>query len=355
MKARFFVVIALLFITSSVVGAFPVTKGKMSIFLGWGVTYDDNLMKYSERDRDWFKRGIEFSPSPIRSLNDVRNDFRATAEYAVKSQTKRTTTLRGIVNFAQHWMDPIKNFGWTSLGVKHELTKQWTVGLSYMFEPHFFIRDFKDIHTGSFQNCSFALDQTTLDIAYHPVWLWEVSATGRIKNYAYNKYFTEYNGQDVESELTGIIRTGDWRFSLGYGFGRFDNTGYSANNLLQSGSSIIDSEEGQGDYDEDSYNASARYNFLTFGKKSSADLLIDIGDRHYTTKHNSTVDPMHSYRQDTNITLEVSGRMNVTPELEVEVGVGHYKRGVEANVPLVAEIKNFNRNTGWVKLNYQLR
>lgn len=355
MKRAPCILLALL-LTALPAAGYPTGPGETTIRLTWGAMYDSNLLHYSPSDRTAFEDGTEKWKSPIRALDDLRTDYKVSAEFSGKFWGKRKaariTSLRATVNFAHHLMDPIKNMGWLSVNARQDISKQFIAGAGFFFEPRFYIRDYFDKHTQTYQRCEFTLYQLKGELSYRPRWLWEVTGWGRVKNYRYNEFFTEYDGDFVEGGVATVARPGPWRFSAEYGFGSFDNTGFNSADPVPAGDVT---ELGQGDYQEDSFSASARYNFKVASRSAGVEAGTELARRLYTTDRDPRRDPMHSGRQDFSISVDLTGRLTLTERVELEAGLGYSSREAEGDSPSVSEAKNFSRRTAWLGIRYEFK
>ena len=349
MKKLAMVAAVLILGTGEVQAAFW-SEGNFSGLLVYRNTYDSNLLRYSPRDRDRFLAKTELY-SPIHTLDDIRTDLNVSATYKFKIRRKLDSELRASGNFAHHLMNPIKNFGWISLTADQELSKKWTASFNYFYEPTYYIRDYNDVHTKSHQHCEFALGQWKGDASFRPVRAWEFDGFGKFKRYAYNEYFTEYDGDLIEFGGATIYRSKLWRISGGYSFAVNKNVGFSSTIEYDSSASEEDSELGQSDYEEDSYNFSVRRNFRVVDRRAWAQLDVEINDRYYTTDRR--LDPIHYDRHDLATSTELSLRLYLNRKVRVEVGAAHYSRNSSASAPVVSRLKDYTRWTGWLEVGYE--
>ena len=354
MKTVCWLIIVLSAITSNICDAAILSGRAPSLVFTYKNTYDSNVLRYSQRDSDRFLDGIEPYTSPIRTLDDLRTDFRLTGLYRYKLLTQYNGRLQVSMNFAHYLQNPIKNAGWTSITLKQDIAKSWSVLLNYFYEPKYYIRDYTDVHTGERHNCEFAMDKTVGKLYFRPVKLAEFTFRFENKRYTYTEYFTEYDGNYISFGGGGIIRTGRWRFSAEYDLGAFVNEGFSSERLLPPGDYGEDSETGEGDYQEDNYTISIQYAFRLAERRSSVKLELNLADRYYTTNRNPAIDPIHHGRRDVYLMNEFSGSISINKKLDLSIGVGYNDRNSRASDPIVSEIKDYRRWNGWVELSYEL-
>ena len=353
---KYFFLTVLLLCISGVISlrADDLFGGELSVTLTYRSTYSSNLLNYSVRDRDRFLDGTEPHTSPIRSLDDIRSDYKISASYAASFFPDRMTKLTTIGNFAQHIMDPIKNFGWLSLTVSQEFTKSLSGSFNYFYDINYYIRDYKDVHTTQRHPCEFDMDQWTGKIGYRPVKLLEFVGIGRFKKYAYNKYFTEYDSDYIEGGGEVIYRNHPWRLSTGYSLADNDNIGFIGLDTQISGEDLEDSEEGNGDSQQDSYWITVRYAFRMMGKKARLFIKTELRDRYYTTDRDLDNDPIHRSRRYVVLEMDISGRIYINNYMTVTVGSKYGNRRSNSMNPVVARVKNYDRTMGYIELSYEL-
>lgn len=335
--------------------AVQLSGGRLSLTVKYRTTYDSNILKYSIRDRERFLDNIEVYRSPINALDDIRSDFKISTSYAKKIWSKRTIRLSLTGNFAHYLLNPIKNFGWFSLTGKQEFTKNFSASLNYFYDIDYYIRNYRDIHTDKRQRCEFSMDQWTGRIYFLPVKDFELIGFIKFKKYAYNEYFTEYDSDYTESGFEVVYRSGPWRFAGGYSLANNDNIGFNAAASAKMGWDFEDNEEGNGDYQQDSYNCSLRYSFRLKDKRSRILLNASLKDRYYTTNRDYLIDPIHSDRHDVMTSVELSLRINLNRALTLELGSSYNNRRSEAPNPIVHLVKDYDHNTGWVELGYEIK
>ncbi|MBM3328324.1 MAG: hypothetical protein FJY67_02465 [Calditrichaeota bacterium] len=332
----------------------PLGPGSVTFGADLKLTYDSNLLHYSDRDFDRFLDGTEPYPSTsIRSLDDLRTDFKMSAEYRIDWARRRTTRLRLTGNFGAHYSNPVKNLGWASFNLRQDIAAMLFAQAGYFYEPRYYIRDYLDSHTDSRRRCDFALSQWTGSLTWRPMWSYELTGTLRVKDYEYNRYFTEYDGRVIESGLGGVWRQGDWRFETGYSFAVHNNTGFSRGDRLPEVIESEDSELGNADFEEDGWNVSMRRSLLIFAYEGALELATDVARRVYTTDRSSFIDPIHSERIDRMGTVSLVGTLDYSPEVNLEAGLGRQWRSTEANDEQASRIKSFGRWTVWAGIGYR--
>ncbi|MDP8240760.1 MAG: hypothetical protein P9X24_16850 [Candidatus Hatepunaea meridiana] len=342
------------FITWTPTNAVALGAGKLSGKFTYRCMYNNNLLHFSSRDRDRFLDNIETYRSPIRTLDDIRSDYKLSISYSKKLWDWRKTQLSITGNFAQHSINPIKNFGWLSITVKQEFTKTLSASINYFYNIDYYIRDYLDVHTVARHSCNFYMDQWTSRLYYRPVKAFEFVGIGRYKKYAYNEYFTEYDSDYIEFGSEVIYRNGHWRLMGGYSFADNQNIGF--NDIHSSGTYLDteDGEEGESDYEQDTYQVSLRYAFRIRGKKSRILLETSLKDRYYITERDIEDDPMHHGRHDVMLSIGISGKMNVNNRISIVTGMGFGNRRSRSLNKIVSLVKDYDSTVYWIESSYDL-
>jgi len=348
-------IVLVLLVSVAPASAIQTKFGDANIQFTLGALYDSNLLKYSASDRTNFLNESETYKSPIRALDDLRTDYKVSVELRNKFWKKRLTSFRVTADFAHHAMNPIKNLGWLSLSARHDFSKAWITNIGYFFEPKFFIRDYTDSHTGLRQHCDFSLNQLKGDLTYRPNSLYDFTGHYKYKAYRYNEFFTEYDGDSWALGLNTVYRPGDWRFSAGYTFEKFDNSGFSSSDLIPANSGLTDSEFGQGDYEEDAVTGSARYSFIGLRREMYLQCNIEGSKRAFTTGRDAVIDAMHSGREDIVVEFSIVNQISLTKQVGIELGIGAASRDSDATDPKVGDLKDYKRTTAWIEISYELK
>jgi len=345
--------------TLMLVGLAPgATRGSShwSLSLAYKASYDNNILRYSERDYQRAREGTEKYVSPVSTLDDVRSDLKASLSYRFQAVGKLDSRFTAAGDFAQYSFNPINNFGWVSLTYRQQVASKWDALVHQFYEPYYFLRDYRDRHTGGNHHCDFAMSKTIGKVYYSPNKALEFDAFGEYKRYAYNKYFTEFDGNRIGIGGEGVFRTGPWRLSAAYSLGMFNNIGFdSADRIPAEFQDSEDNENGDGSYEEDGYEFSCQYSTKLQGRRVRAKTQLNLDDRYYTSDLPMELDLIHRGRHDVMLTAEVSVEYSLSVKTSLSLGGTWYNRDSEADSPLVSELKDYQRALGWIEITYNVR
>lgn len=353
MKRKVLAVALMIFILNTVSSGAVFKSGSFSLSGAYKISYDDNILRYSKRDYDNARNGTESTPSPVKTLDDIRSDFKLSAAYGFKlfNQSGRAGAS---ANFGHYLFNSIENFGWASFFYKQKLTKSLSFQVSHFYEPYYFLRDYLDFQANGREHCDFAMTKSVGKLHYRPVLSLEIIPYYEFKRYSYNENFTEYDGDRTGIGAEVIFREAPWRATIEYSFGIYDNLGFDSGLLFPSGSINEDSESGDGDYEEDTYDFSMFYSCKILGLKSRAKFKETINDRFYVTDLLPTQDPIHHARHDVVFTSEISLEMSLSKKVGLEIGTTIYKRDSDGSSTLIPRVKNYSRKVAWLEITYDL-
>ncbi|OGD53754.1 hypothetical protein A3K80_06630 [Candidatus Bathyarchaeota archaeon RBG_13_38_9] len=349
-----FALVLIIFLFMSAYAA-PHEEGSLSIFLTYRGLYDNNLLKYSPRDRGEYLDSIENHQSPIRSLDDFRSDYKISLDYDIELLKNSKSKLRSIFNFAQHLQDPIKNLGWASFYLEQDIGSRLSTSINYFVEPRYYIRDYKDKHTNEYHSADFALNQWTWNLTYRPMYLLEIGGDIRLKNYYYNEYFTEFDGNLWQTGAEVILREGPWKATMNLSYAQFENTGFNALDRLPPYDDIEDNESGNSSYEENEFNIEIQHNVKLWGRRTYTRISGSLAKRFYSSNLLPEIDPLHHGRSDEVVTTGISMKQNLNKILSIEAGWEYSQRDSKASHPLAHILKTYYRWGSWIELTYRLR
>jgi hypothetical protein len=254
-----------------------------------------------------------------------------------------TSEIQGTINIAHFVMNPAKNFVWMSITARQDVTSQVSASMNYFFEPDYLIRTYRDVNTREWRPCTFDLRQWSARVSYRPVKVLEVVGMGRLKDYVYNEYFTEYDGRSEVAGLEGIVRIARWRAAAGWAYTDFANTGFDLRSRLPQDVTLEDTEVGEADYQEDEFSGSVRYGFRLLARRAYAEAGGSVGRRYYATSRSPEADPFHHGRRDLTADLEMTFSIDLTRRVTFKLFADRASRDTRAAVPLVPALKDYRR------------
>lgn len=358
MVRRFDVVFLSLAFGCSVICA-PQAFGKktipFSLRVSWTSSYDDNVLKYSARDLGRFETNAEYYPSEITTSDDWINTFsvRAYGDFRLGSKIR----MRPYYSFriSRYSVNQITNYQSHYWLARISYRYRVYLYLQYFYMPDYYLRVYKDSDLNEYHGCTFDLYQplVRLRLRFSP---FEIEGRfGREYTY-YNRFFTEYDSEASFFGIEGSYKVA-WGLdlSLGYEFKASDNIGFSPAATPSAANPNEDTEYGDSSYDEDRVIFGATY-FLPLESPLNWRMGLDFERRlrYYQSDLSQNQDPFHVGREDRRDIIEPGIAFSPSSTLEVEFKFSYDLRRSKSPSPSVSDVKNYDRRSFELTVNYQV-
>ena len=319
--------------------------------------YDDNILRYSDRDIDRFVDQTEYSLSKISSTDDWKNDFRLKFYFDGPRIFKKPLKIRYFVKTSSYFKNSFKNYLNHAVYIRQEVRKIVEFDFKYFFMPEYYLREYNDRDLDEYHSCYFADEQIRFGISVKPMKSIEIGLQVEDETLYYNKNFTEYDSESRFSNVYYIQKIGkDISIAFNYGFKESDNIGYIpvVTSLIYP-EVVEDSEYGDSSYESDIYEVSLGYRLRSkSGKDTNFALGYKLRNRFYTTDNLLNDDPFHAGREDKRSNLS----FDITQELSdrVDFGISYLRdwRKVDSLSETVSDIKDFKQNIYSLTLSFKL-
>ena len=319
--------------------------------------YDDNILRYSERDLDRFTNNMEISPSKISSIDDWKNDLRLKFYFDGPKLLRKPIKFRYYFKYSSYLRNPLKNYLNHSLYASQEIAKIVDIELMYFNMPGYYLREYKDKDLNEYHSCDFNDEQIRFAVSVKPIRQAEAGLQYEYETLYYNKYFTEY---DSESGFLNFFLSYKFGKNLtaggSYGFMQSDNVGYTLQvaSLVNPGVEE-DSEYGDSSYDEDFYEISFKYRLRSASKKSTDfSLQYKLRNRFYTTDNSLVNDPFHAGREDNRHRITFDINRELTKSIDAGIIFVREWRNVKSLNPTVIDIKEFTQSAFALTMTYKI-
>jgi hypothetical protein len=342
--------------------ALPVWEWGLSTSLG--TTYDDNVLGFSEHDRNSFLRDPGAFPTPLESVDDLETSL--SIKPTVHWRAPLTLMVSGDYRFkAVHRVrNKFSDYQTHSFGLSLRPRTSgypWSAGIRILAVPSYYLRVYRDRDYDERFATRYANWDYAASFRYHltpPLWLEAGAAYG---TYYYNRKFTEYDSEYRDFTL-GATGDAPWEMRLSASYTRrlSDNIGKNQLGALGTtpGESGIaeDTEYGDSDYREDdaSVAVSAPVPWITFAP-TEASLAYRHRRRVYTTDRSLADDPVHRGRLDNRGQAQVSVTVSPSRAWNVEAFFAYESRRTDSNEPSVPLAKNFIRREFGLLFTYRIR
>jgi hypothetical protein len=328
------------------------------------MTYDDNVLGFSERDQNRFLQDPGSFPTPLESVDDLETSL--AVKPSLQWRAPLTLMVSGDYRFkavhrARNTFTDYQTHSF-ALSVRPRVVGYpWSAYIRVFGVPSYYLRVYRDRD----YNQHFATRYANWDYsasfryrAFSPLWLEAGASYG---TYYYNSKFTEYDSEYRDFSLGGSYEL-PWEMRVRGGYTRrlSDNVGKTQQGALSTIPSpegtAEDTEYGDSDYNEDdvSVSLSAALPWIRFVPTEAA---MDYRHRRrvYTTNRPLADDPFHRGRLDHRGRWEWSVRISPSRITDVETYFAYEFRNTDSKEPAVPLAKDFIRREIGVVFTYKIR
>lgn len=328
-----------------------------SLRLELKTNYDDNILRYSQRDIDRFIEGTEYHPSRLTTHDDWKNDFRLKLYLDGPRIFRQQLKIRYFGKFSSFYRNPFNNYTTHTLLLSQRLVRRLEVHFKYFYMPDYYLREYRDHDLDEYQGCSFDNHQARLGLTCKPLKYTEITLQAEYEQLYYNEYFTEYDSESWLYELELSRRFGrNTTLVFSCGFKISDNIGYIAsqasvlNPLVQE-----DTEYGDSSYEADIYQLEIRHRCRKLmGEDTDLKFQYKLRRRYYSTGNSLEEDPFHADRFDMRHRLIFEISRDILDNLEASLSYTHEWRETESDNQLTEDIKEFRQNLISFSLTFKL-
>ncbi|MCF8373063.1 MAG: hypothetical protein K9H64_15695 [Bacteroidales bacterium] len=328
-----------------------------------GSSYDDNILKYSDKYLDRFMNHEDEGRFHIDTYDDIILQPAIGATYSFRLFGKQKSQLDANFKRSFYMVNDIKSWTYASFGFRHYLNKDLSFKLSYSHIPYFYIRHFRDddwvdvfgYTQETFRPMAFSKDSYAFWIQNTFFENTRVKFSLSYMKYFYNSSFTEYDCDNMEYELK-IYQPihKKVKLVLGYQFTVSDAQAYD-----ESFETKESSNDSDGSFEEDLFSVGFDWNMpRIFDRYNTLDVEAMVMKRYFSSTHYLEEDPTHAGRVDDNFRLYITYDIKLNKQLKLSVFYNWLYREsdtkAEANKEYLKNEKAYRQNQLGFKLAYDI-
>ncbi len=340
-----------------------VSNRPWTLEVGLAISYDNNILKYSDKYIGRFTNSEDPGRFHIKSIDDaiLRPSLRVERDFDLFPRL--STTLGGEINQRVYLRNSIKNWMNIRFLVKQMLPERTSIQMMYSWTPEFYVRHYRDedwVDLYGYTPATFhQYDFTKEDVGgliQHTLWTnTRLAVSFSRARYFYNSHFTEY---DSRNSVWGVEVSHpvlkNLRVSAGYQFTSSDATG-----IDQPGESKNVADDSDGSFDEDDYSAGITLKLNEpFGLPSSISVDGEYSRRVFTSTHYLDLDPLHAGRIDHDYGLQLRYAVQLS-QFTVAASYEWRYRDAETtavvNEPYVSNEKDYRNYLIGLGVTYEIR
>lgn len=336
----------------------------------WGLSasaafmYDDNVLGFSEYDRNRFRRDPDSFPTPLKSMDDLESSvtIKPSLQWRAPLQLMITGDYR--LKAVHRLSNGFSDYQTHNAGVSVRpriIGYSWLARARILAIPSFYLRNYRDRDYREYYATQYAQWDYSAALRFRvaaQLWLEGGVSYG---TYYYNRKFTEYDSEYWDYSLGGFYEAPyEVQFNASYTRRLSENVGKNQRNALLSGSDstsmIEDTEYGDADYHEDDITVGITVPAIWI-KVVSTDASLSYRHRRrvYTTERSLSDDPFHRGRLDNRGQWTVSVRMRPARLWDIDGYFAYESRTSDSDVSSVPLAKNFIRREIGLVFTYRIR
>jgi len=327
-------------------------------------TYDNNILKYSEKYLTRFMNGEDEGRFHIKTYDDLILFTSLKMTYTIQIFNKLKTKVNGEISRRSYLVNDIKSWNYFAIGFQQYFTKHASLKLSYSYIPHFYVRHFRDDQwvdvygytPETFKPYAFSKDYFGLIFQNTYFKNTRITLSLHYARYYHNQYFTAYDSKDF---IYGIKfyqpLHKKFRLKASYHFVTSDAKGYN--------SAIETPETSQGPdatFEEDRFTLGFLWYLPRISDRSNhIDINFGLLLRYYSSKYPPLVDPLHSGRVDHNYRFTAAYRISLSKAFRLSAYYRLYLRDSDTKALInswyVSNEKDYSQYHIGIELTYKIK
>ncbi len=365
-NAIFLLTIILLFInTDAFTQSRKAKKPKnFELKLKLGSTYDNNILKYSDKYLDRFMNGEDKGRFHIDTYDDMIIYTSLQLDWSFKILNNHKSKINGEVSRRTYVVNDIKSWNYFTVGFQQYFAKKASIKILYSYIPEFYVRHFRDDNwvdvygytPETFQPYSFSKENLGGYIQNTFFKSTRIKLSLFHARYYHNKHYTEYDSKDwiygikLYQHLHKKIK-----IEVGYYYVTSNAKGYN--------SAIETPETSTGPdatFAEDRFTLGFLW-YLPKIKKHRHNIRLDFGLllRYYSSKYSPIIDPLHAGRVDRNYRFSVIYNYHVNKSFYISAFYKLYVRDSDTKAPInkvyVSNEKDYSQYQIGLELIYKIK
>ena len=334
------------------------------IRFGLATTYDNNILKYSDKYLDRFMNGQDPGRFHIETYDDLILNPSLELIYTFRIFKKLKTRINASYSSRIYAVNSIKDWYSSYIGLQQYLPGRASFKILYSYIPEFYVRHFRDpnwvrIHGYKpfvFQPFAFAKDNFGFYIQKYFFKNTRIKLSLYYARYFHNEHFTEYDSKDL---LYGIKLyqpiSKKLRLEFSYQYVTSDAKGYDASYQTPETTTGPDAT-----YVEDRFSLGLLWRLPKLSKRSNnLTVRFDFLKRYYSSPYRALEDPLHAGRVDNNYRFFITYNINLYKALKLSLFYNWYMRDSDTKAKInsfyVSNEKDYNQSRIGLKLVYRLK
>ena len=333
------------------------------ISVGLSSTYDNNILKYSDKYLDRFMNHEDEGRFHINTYDDLVLNPTINTSYTFKVFKKLKSKIYLNLSSKIYTVNSIKNFNLASIAFRQDLSKKSNFKIGYSYIPYFYIRHFRDddwvdafgYTEETFKPMGFAKDNYTFEIQNTFFKKTNVKYYMAYMKYYYNMHYAEYNSNNMLYGIKVIQPLNKKiKLTLAYEYITSDAQGYDELDETKE-----TSDDSDGTYVSDVLGVGLNWKLPKLKKRSnSLNINSKFYKQYFSSMHFVENDPTHAGRVDKNFRVYSTYKISLTKKIGLSIFYNYLFRKTisvsEYNMQYLSDEKDYSQSQVGMKITYRL-
>lgn len=299
-------------------------------------TYNNNILNLSDDHLDEFEDNIAPDKYKIATSDDFISGVKVDVglKYYIAGHTQ---IIRFLTKYNHYWTNDFMDDGYIGINIRQYLSKKFNVGLYAFYYPEIYVHRYNSMIDNKLHDYTYEKNIFRGDVVYKANRMFKFKYELEIGQLIYNKYFTEYDADQLEHSVTVYLHPYElinMRFSYSYNDSKAAvDDGFSHPEIF----SVIK----DGSYESNNYKGVIEMpEFLVVNdKKFSLDFILNFNEKFYQSeKYN---DAYHFDREDYILSFETDFGFDLTEDIGCSIFYSSQQRTTDSCYSYVEDDKGY--------------
>jgi len=163
--------------------------------------YDNNILRLSDKTLKEYESGSNPDKFRLKSSDDFISAFRLDLGIKHNFPLGHTQINKIVLKYSKYWQNDFKNEAYIRFSLQQFLSRDLNFQLNYYYYPEIYSNNFRSVLDDNYHSYTYSKN------VYNAVIRWDISKKIAVHykveygQYYFNKYFTEYDSQNIRNQL----------------------------------------------------------------------------------------------------------------------------------------------------------
>jgi hypothetical protein len=163
--------------------------------------YDNNILRLSDKTLKEYESGSNPDKFRLKSSDDLITAFRLDLGIKHNFPLGHTQINKIVLKFNKYWQNDFMNEAYIRFSLQQFLSRDLNFQLNYYYYPEIYSNSYRSVLDDDYHSYTYSKN------VYNAVIRWDISKNLALNykfeygQYYYNKYFTEYDSENIKNQL----------------------------------------------------------------------------------------------------------------------------------------------------------